>query len=442
MKCVMKEKIKKSEFVRFFWFLFVYICYLYILFVYKINKTDYFRRIHLKKLLEYAKMHSKYYNNLLKNTDITYDNCIDTLHNLPILTKKIIREQGTKIFSDNIGNCRWLNTGGSTGEPLSFPYKRSLLPYEACHQLFLYKLMGWKYNEIIVSFSGYTPTPEQLRLNKIYRENNNFPYGRYDFSSFYINEEYVSLYVNELNKIKPKIIRSYPSSLSELCKLIRSHNLKLTFELKGIYVTSEMLTDDDEKIIREVFNCPIWGQYGHTEISIFAIKKDKQKEYVVSPFYGYTEILDEHNKQVKNGERGEIIVTGFSSLGLPFIRYSTGDLAIYNTENNKNEIVIDGLQGRTVDYVIDNNNNRIFLTGFIFGNHLMAFNNIFAWQLVQNKVGEVDMRIIKGDNYSISDEQSLIKLFMNNNINVKMNYSDEIVKSKRGKRIFMIQNCK
>ncbi len=401
----------------------------------------------LSFVLNYAKDHTDYYNGLLKEKTINTDNCVEILKSLPVLNKSIIREKTNSIYSDEIDleNCKWANTGGSTGEPLYFPRAYSNFLCENINQYhLLHKLMGWRWNETIVSFSGYTPPKEMSEKRVFYSKGtSNFPFGRYDFSAFYLNDENIISYVNDLNIIRPTIIRSYPSSLALFCRLVTKYDLNLSFKLKGVFVTSEQLTEEDELTIHDTLNCPIWGQYGHTEMSIFAVKPDGEKEYYASPLYGYTEIINpETGETCKVGESGEIIVTGFSLIGLPFIRYATGDLAIFGGINSKGETVLKRLQGRTVDYIIDKQGKKIFLTDFIFGHHLQEFKNIESWQLEQNEPGIVMLRIKPDVNYSAKDEAGLISHFNKVGISVYVDYKGKIKKTSRGKRIFMIQNCR
>lgn len=397
----------------------------------------------LVKILQYSRQHCMYFKKNITE-DVSESNCIQILKTIPILTKSIIRENANEIYSDeiNILTCKTANTGGSTGEPLVFPIMTKSCSYENICQYDLLTKMGWIENEPIAAFSGYTPIKENLDNCNFYTIRPNFPYGKYNFSSYYVSLENTPKYVEDLNRLRPLIIRSYPSSLADLAKYMKMLSLTLSYNLKGIYVTSEQLLEDDAAIMKEVFHCPIWGQYGHSELSVFAVQPDGDKNYYVSPLYGYTEIIDiETGKHVDEGGVGEIVVTGFSNYALPFIRYATGDLAQYLGVNEKGEVILSQLQGRSVDYLISDNGNRIFLTGLIFGNHLRAFKNIFAWQLEQEVPGVVKMRIKKDTYFTNIDENDIRVLFEASNIKVIFDYESEIVKSKRGKRIFLIQHC-
>jgi len=75
-------------------------------------------------------------------------------------------------------------------------------------------------------------------------------------------------------------------------------------------------------------NSKIFSWYGHAEQVILAPWCEHTNKNHLWPFYGYTEILDEKDEAVKEGEEGELIGTSFHSFITPFIRYRTMDRAI------------------------------------------------------------------------------------------------------------------
>lgn len=400
------------------------------------------QRNELIKLLKYAQKHSKYFNTLIKD-NITIKNVNSIFNSLPLLDKEIIQREGENIFSKEINNkTRWANTGGSTGEPLRFPTLTSCMPWELLNQFILYKKMGYKFGELIVAIDGSRISESNLKKNIYWVKGINFPYGKYSYSTQYLNIETISYYINSMNKLKPSYLRGYPSGIKEFCLLANIKGKSLDFNLKGIYLTSENFSNEDKKIIASFFNCPVYGQYGHTEASIFAIQEPSSDEYVCSPLYGITEILNGEGEQVKKGEQGEIVVTGFSHIGMPFIRYKTGDLAIYGGINKYGEVILSNLLGRDVDFIYNKNDEKIYLVGFIFGGHIKAFNYIQSWQIIQNEKGKVILLIIKSKGFTIHIEKQIYDLFKYKDIDITIKYVDAIPKTKRGKRKFLIQNIK
>lgn len=394
----------------------------------------------LTDFLLYVQSHSPYYKDLLLGKDITLENCINVVNDLPLCSKELIRKNCNMIYSTEIGDEweDWLNTGGSTGEPLRFPIKSRNVNIEQVHQMMLYLDMGWNFNDLIVSIDGSIVDSDARSRNIFYVEGDNFPYGKYSFSTLYMSDETLPYYVKNLNIMKPSILRGYPSGIMRLAKYILDNKCKLCFNLKGAYLTSEFFSEDDRAIIQDVFQCKVYGQYGHTEGSVFAISKN-DSSYFCSPFYGLTEVVDEYGNHVNLGEVGEIVVTGFFNVAMPFIRYKTGDMAEYG--GRKNGVVrLNSLRGRTADYIINKNNQRIYLVGLVFGGHIEALNHINDWQIEQNEVGKVIIRIVKGVGYNESISRELIYLFNEYSIDISFLFVTSIPITGSGKRKFMIQH--
>ena len=399
----------------------------------------------LAHMLNYARRHCAYYRNLIKE-NVSVDNCQEIIKTLPLLDKSIIRRQDKSIYSDEItdGWRKWLNTGGSTGEPLKFPALYKGMHIEGVCQMMLYmKMAGGQYhtNDIIVSFGG-NRISEEKRSKNIYWEDRsaNLPYGKKNFSTLYLDENTVSFYWEELRNTKPAFMRGYPSGIIDLCRYAQYRNFVADFELKAVYLTSENFTQEDKDFISSILKCPVYGQYGHTESSVFAVQHPDNEIYYCSPIYGYTEVVDSKGKQVKPGETGEIVVTGFIEYGMPFIRYKTGDLAIYGGETEIGETIITKLLGREADFIYNKEKKQIFLVGLIFGGHIQAFNYVQTWQIHQDEIGKIDIYIVKFSGYNSQTENEIITLFRNNSIDATVHYVKSIEKTIRGKQKFLIQN--
>ena len=406
------------------------------------------QRERLAELLNYAKKHSRYFWMHIGEQMITPDVSVEVLRTLPLLTKDIIREQQFNIYSDETGTGwnTWGNTGGSTGEPLKFPRKGNGQWNEPVCQYMTYSYLnewggGGKSGDVIVSLSG-NRIPEEKQQKKIFYDiEGNFPWGKYRFSTLYMKEENMPYYVEAINQSNATFIRGYSAGILTLAQYIRKHHVALDIQLKGIYLTSEAFAESSRKFISDVFRCPVIGQYGHTEMSVYAYQHKDDSVYECLPLYGYTEVLDDKGRHVKEGETGEIVVTGFNQIGMPFIRYKTGDLATYVGRKDDGTVLIDAIQGRTVDFLYDTSGERVYLTGAIFGGHIKAFNHIAQWQLTQNKKGIVDVAIIKGEGFNETVEKEVYDFFGRFNITAKLNYVNYIEKQKNGKQKFLIQKC-
>lgn len=411
------------------------------------NRNRNYQRLALSRLLNFAKKNVPYYRTLIPDK-VTPQSSFEVLLSMPLLSKQQIREAGAQIYSDEVTRggieswTYWHNTGGSTGSPLKFPLKySSKIELELTHQALIYQKMGVSLFDRISSVDGRRVEESDLSNHVYWGENEyNFPYGKYHYSTMYLEESTAHYYIEHLKKYPPKVLRGYPSGILTLCKFIEREEPFLDLKLKGVYITSENSSQDDCDYISNILNCPVWGQYGHSEMSIFAVRYPKSESYYCSPFYGVTEILDKYGNPVKVGETGEVVVSGFQNYALPFIRYKTGDLAQYGGMEADGTVILSCLQGRDTDYIIDIDGNRIYLVGFIFGGHLSAFNHIIHWQIEQSKFGELTLRIVPASSYDKSIEQELIEFFMKKKISISIDYCDAIPKTNRGKQKFLIQH--
>lgn len=405
------------------------------------SKWAKYQKKYLSDTLNYAKDHSKYYSHLLSGCHIYPGNADSILKTLPLSNKQLITEQGYNIFSNEINAhwYNWSNTGGSTGDPFRFPSMHTLLPYGNIHEMMLYHKMGMHIYHGVVSVDGTKVDEERIKQKIYYQTCPLDIYGKHHLSTLYMNDDTMPYYIENLNQLKPNLLRGYPSGMRSMARYILQNPIKIKFKLIGIYLTSESFTQEDSEIIQSAFHCPIWGQYGHTEMAVFASRKPGSEVYECSPLYGYTEVL-KNGKQVRIGETGEIFVTSFTQRGVPFIRYATGDLAEYGGVKDDGTVILNHLCGRTKDFVVNKNNEKIYLIGFIFGCHLEAFNHIKNWQIQQKIPGAVNILIIKGNGYGKQTENEILRLFAKEKVDAHIKYVDYIPKTKRGKQRFILQN--
>jgi len=403
-----------------------------------------FKRIRNKKLLKtlkYAYRNSQYYKNAFDERGIKIKSIREDWGRVPFLDKSIIRKEKDRILtmSDSKSYVGFVTTGGSTGEPLGFYTFGS---YDAEHQKFLYQLMGYCTGDKILAMDGTLVNDNLINKNIFWtkKSTKDLPYGSVALSSQYLNSNNINYYIDFIKKFKPAIIRGYPSYIDSIAIYILKNNIDLGFNIKGIQITSESFYDYQLDNIKKAFKTKVYTQYGHAEASVFGYSVDDSLMIYCSPFYGYTEVIGEDGTHVKPGEMGEIVVTGFNNYAMPFIRYRTGDIAIYDGDEN-GIVKLRKIYGRTQDYIYTGNMEKILLTAIVFGRHYKAFDNIEKWQIVQNVPGEIIFKIIKGSNFSINDQLELQDNFYQlAKIKTEFEIVDNLPLTPRGKSKFLIQN--
>jgi len=141
----------------------------------------------------------------------------------------------------------------------------------------------------------------------------------------------------------------------------------------------------------------VFSHYGHYEAAALAGYCEHANTYHVLPTYGYVELLDNNNNPITElGAVGEIVATSFIMDATPFIRYRTGDYATYGGIGcefcNRPYLILDTIEGRAQDYLIEWGGGRIPVT--CINMHSDVFDSITQWQIRQRTPGEIDFTYI------------------------------------------------
>lgn len=385
----------------------------------------------LREQLEFAKNKIPYYKK------IKYKSISD----FPIITKEIIRADFSAFVNPDSSNYIKANTGGTSGTPFEFFLEKGVSrPKEKAHFDWYWSQFGFKEGSKILMIRG-----ESLAGNKLYEfqaiEN------RLAISCYLINESNINQVIKVVNRFEPNFIHAYPSALKNFIENVTQNSKALKINIKAIFLGSEGVTESDKEYIKSYFNAKVAHWYGHSERLIHAGNCPFSDEFHIYPFYGYLELVDELNNVIKEPEKkGRIIATGFDNSIMPLIRYDTGDEAEYSSTDEcacgfKGKS-LRKIYGRVQDYIFLNDNTKVSLTAFIFGQHFFEFAQMKEIQLEQVQSGKLLIRIVVVKRSTYFDVDKFIKKLkksVNNKIEIELQFVKEIPKTKRGKHIFLIQ---
>jgi phenylacetate-CoA ligase len=226
----------------------------------------------------------------------------------------------------------------------------------------------------------------------------------------------------KINDFKPKYLNGYPSSIWYFAKLLDENKVKHHLDLKGIFLMSENIDENQRAFIEEFFKVKSFVHYGHSERCVLA-EGISENLYRFDPYYGFTEQIPNENGSYN------IVGTGFLNSTMPFIRYKTDDVCIpenqyYHIEGKRSSTI--GLYGI----------NDEFIPSSAFDLSNPIFKNIMCYQFIQSEKGEADLLIILGKNFKMS-ELSCIKDLLTkkskNIININVKIVETPVLSPRGK---------
>jgi len=394
----------------------------------------------LRRLFSHAKSTSSFYQRKYEGIETEDIKNVSDWQAVPVLEKDEIRANASDFIEDEalkrFGTK--VTTGGSTGVPLEVYHDRrfptDVLGWRtlswwglniSCDVAFIYRLVrqGWK-----------------ARLNDAIW----FPTRRIFLDASLMTRDSMLRFARELKSLGPPLLQGYVGGVYEFAKFCEDHDIVLDF-LRAVWVTSAPIAEPQRAYLESVFRCPVYDQYGCSEIFWLAAECGQRKGLHTMADARYIEILDDEHHQVDTGEYGDIAVTDLQNYLFPLIRYLNGDRGRYLPGDCSCGVTfprLDKIKGRVSDVV------RLPDGGVISGEFLTTvFDDtpatVKAFQIHQHQDFSVDLVCVLGTNGDAvavceGKVQSLREL-AHSKIDVRLRVVDEISHD-RGKTRFIISD--
>jgi len=413
------------------------------LYAYLKNETTLlnFELSQLLKLLLYAQQNVPFYSKRLKNTAKNHDSDFHEFSKILLLTKDDIRKNVETLTSRDVNTRKWFynSSGGSTGEPVKFVQDEQFDKWSVASKRVYYenivgidefavrKVMLWGSERDI--FKGTIGLKAKM-INWI--KNTNF------LNSFRMSEEDMGRYVKIINSFKPDLIRAYAGSLYEICKFVEKKGMAV-HKPKVIVSSAEKLRREMRERIENVFGTKIFDFYGSREVNGIA-GECKAGLLHVFMFNNYVEVLNKHNRSVREGEMGKIIVTTLHNYSMPLIRFEIGDTAILGPKRCKcgNPLpTLKDVTGRITDHFI--RDDKTIIHGEYFTHLFYLKDWVKAFRIIQEDYKRIRVLVTLQDDIDSKERreiESKIKLVMGKDCNVIWEFIEEIPPTQSGKHIY------
>lgn len=369
---------------------------------------------------------------------------LDDIKLLPITDKTLLRGNIKAFTADPsiAGNLSRYTTGGSSGTPFEFYADYNHSGAESAFVESAWESFGWRPSDIGIRLRGTMLSKKDEIIEKI-------GYRKYVLSSYYLTDEKYEQYLKAIEKTRATYLHVYPSTVTDLSHLVLSHNDAGRLKIRHILLASENLYPWQEAIIKAAFpGATLVSFYGHTERAIMAPWCEKEEKYHLNPFYGFTEILNNDNEEVAEGEIGELVGTSFWMFGTPFIRYRTNDFAEKGPavceKCGRQFQVLHTIDGRLSEIIISKTGRRISLTVFAGSvMHGKTFDHIKQFRFVQKEKGIVSLNIIPDSRFDATDMQRLeksLRVFLSEDFDFSIQLVESLERTKRGKFSYLEQH--
>lgn len=356
----------------------------------------------------------------------------EDLRKLPVLTKEELIEgiNAGKFPMQSPGTkgVVWCGTSGSTGKALRFCAEKEFIEWHWAVWWRHRMRFGVKPEDRFATFTGKHVVPFGQKKPPFWRES--FWTNQTVFGMQYITPQHVSAIVDKLNRENYVYYAGYPSIIASLAELILSQNLELKRKPKVIFTGAERMQSTQLEVIKKVFGCVVTDQYGFSEGAANA-SRCECGNYHEDFEYGILEV----EPIERDSGIGMVLGTGFSSKVLPLIRYKVGDYCELGEEVcpcGRHSRVFKAFEGRLEDKVVTPEGTKISRFDYIFKNTP----GVREAQIVQEKLGEITIRVIPRSERWDEDKQRLlenVRVYISPTIAVNFEQVEELERTSTGK---------
>jgi phenylacetate-CoA ligase len=383
-----------------------------------------FRDTRLRAFLTRARAVSPYWAERLAATDFG---------ELPVIDKRSVVADAGAIRArpaerDEVPQ----RTSGTTGQGLQFFSTRAALReqwavfwrYLGWHGISRGTSGGWFFEKELV--------PRGLSEPPFWRYN--APGRQVMFSTQHMSEANLPAYVEELRRRRLTWLHGYPSAIALLADHIARTGADLGYAVTHVTLASENVLEHQRAAISRAFGVQPRQHYAMTEAVTNASECERGALHVDEDF-ALCELLPDSDSGTLR-----IVGTNLSNPAFPLIRYATSDVA---SEAGPCSCGRPGrtlrVDGREEDYVVLRDGTRLGRLDHVFKDAVA----VREAQIVQSKVGEVTVNVVRGDGYSDAGQNGFLddlRRRVGADTVVKVRYCERIPREASGKLRFVISD--
>jgi len=295
----------------------------------------------LWEIFNYYKVNNKRYSsfvgdkNIVKWTDV------------PLLTKDVLKVELDSWITGSFDKSKLFHnhtSGSSSGQPFHI-YKD-----KKCHGITWSEIIEMYSNladieigkDMYGRFMGISPDSSRFRARV-----KDFFANRITYDTFNLNDDLFEKATNDIKLQKVKYLYGYASAIYLYARYLLanpSELIKIKGLLKAVIVTSEMCRSSDFQLIKNVFEVPVFNEYGCSEFGVLAVGQTLD-ELEIWGRHLWIEVVDDEGNALPDGVHGRIVVTSLYNYAFPFIRFDIGDIAAIVNRDGKRYLT--NLQGRS-----------------------------------------------------------------------------------------------
>jgi len=377
----------------------------------------------LSNLLHHATRHTPYYR--------TYQGVKD-LTEFPVLTKSILREQGARMLSDEHQKRISVFTSGSYGTPMVFHLSPEKKARRLAEAMVYNQLAGYRVGCRYALVNGEMERKKRAFMRFI---NNEVRINQTHFS-----DSELEWACNRLAKGDIPFVIGWPSVITPIAQYAEYKGMVFS-SIRGVISMGEMLLEANRAQIQRVFPCPLLNRYAAVELGVVAHEMPHEKGMIINRASYRVEILKrDRDEPAFAGDVGRIVITDLFSHGMPLIRYDIGDLAVSTRNSTTGAVVLDRIEGRTLETVFHTDGTVIAPLSLFSAIPKSEKKKMRQFQIVQTSPTDVEVNVDSSDQ-SLNSKAIVqsIQALMGSDTRVRINRVKAIFSLPSGKRPVIMQ---
>jgi len=283
----------------------------------------------LRELLVYLQNNSPFYQNLFTEHNINIHDIqsLEDLQKIPTTTKNDLQEHNHDFFCippDKIVD--YSTTSGTLGDPVTFGLSDSDLERLAYNEAVSFACAGIQKGDVV---QMVTTIDKRFMAGLAYF----LGLRKMGASVVRMGPGIPELQWDSIFRYRPKYLITVPSFLLKMIDYAEKHGVDYkNSSVYGAVCIGESIKNQDftdnilSQKIKEKWNIKLFSTYASTEMSTAFTECEFQVGGHHHPELIITEILDDNESPVKEGESGELAITTLGVEAIPLLRFKTGDI--------------------------------------------------------------------------------------------------------------------
>lgn len=294
-----------------------------------------FQEEKLVELLAYLQKHSPFYQKLFEkhHIDITEVKDLEGLTMIPVTTKDDLQSHNDDFYCvPKTGIVDYSTTSGTLGNPVTIALTDADLERLAYNEAISFACAGVTENDTVQLM---TTMDRRFMAGLAYF----LGIRKMGASIVRVGAGIPEMQWDSILKYSPRYLIAVPSFLLKLIAYAEHNGIDyINSGIKGVICIGEAIRDENFKLnllgnkIVGKWPLKLYSTYASTEMSTAFTECDYMQGGHHHPELIIVEILDDDNRQVQNGDYGELTVTTLGVEAMPLLRFKTGDIVKAHTE--------------------------------------------------------------------------------------------------------------